>query len=277
MPTGKWVPGDFRRFVATNTTSTRVAQVETDTGSAFVKALGNPEGPHALVSEWVGTSLADWLGLPTLDYAIMELQPQDEIELEPGLFANRGPAFVTRFEENLQSWNGLESQLDRIENADDITRLVVLDTWVLNRDRHAPKTAQRRPNPDNVALKGIKGASERYKLMAIDHTHCFTRSSSEITKAVGDIDHVKCEEIYGLFPAFQKRLSMQGLRDALDRMSNISEGIDRIIDAVPDEWLLEPGARGALRKLVVGRSGFLASWLPHALSKDYPQLNLGLV
>jgi hypothetical protein len=43
------------------------ACVETDAGEGFLKAMGNPESPHVLACELVGTLLAEWLGLPTLE------------------------------------------------------------------------------------------------------------------------------------------------------------------------------------------------------------------
>lgn len=53
--------------------STRVVRVETDQGEGFLKALRNPEGPHVLACELVGTLLADGMGIPTLDFSIIEV------------------------------------------------------------------------------------------------------------------------------------------------------------------------------------------------------------
>jgi hypothetical protein len=50
-----WRPTAIVRYVEGLGTSTNVMRVETDAGEGFIKTLGNPEGPHALVSEWVGT------------------------------------------------------------------------------------------------------------------------------------------------------------------------------------------------------------------------------
>jgi len=60
--------------------------------------MGNPEGPHALVSEYVGTQLAEWFGLSTFDYALVELT-DDEIPFAKGESATPGPAFITRKED----------------------------------------------------------------------------------------------------------------------------------------------------------------------------------
>ena len=68
----------------------------TDVGKAYCKALGNRQGPHALACEWVGSQLAKWLGLPTFDFAIMELDDQEEIPLPRGGPAPPGPAVTRR-------------------------------------------------------------------------------------------------------------------------------------------------------------------------------------
>ena len=59
----------------------RTAIVQTDAGRAYLKGLGNPEGPHALICEWVGTKLARQFGLHTLEFALMLIGSTDEIPL----------------------------------------------------------------------------------------------------------------------------------------------------------------------------------------------------
>lgn len=61
---GVWKPQTILRYVESIPTSTRVVRVETDQGEGFLKALGNPEGPHVLACELVGTLLAEWMGIP---------------------------------------------------------------------------------------------------------------------------------------------------------------------------------------------------------------------
>jgi hypothetical protein len=71
-------------------TGTRTIKVVTDLGAGYLKGLGNPEGPHVLVSELVGTRLANWLGLPTFEFGIIPviagygLTFFDGEEVEPG-------------------------------------------------------------------------------------------------------------------------------------------------------------------------------------------------
>jgi hypothetical protein len=53
-----WQPTTVRRFIKALETATGTVIVETDQGEGYLKPLGNPEGPHVLACEWVGTQLA---------------------------------------------------------------------------------------------------------------------------------------------------------------------------------------------------------------------------
>lgn len=67
-------------------------RVETDAGEAFIKTLGNPEGPHALASEWVGSRLAELLGMPTLDFTLITIDAGVELPMAGAGNAQPGPA-----------------------------------------------------------------------------------------------------------------------------------------------------------------------------------------
>src|SRR5690242_4252699 len=118
-----WQPQTILRFIRAFPTSTNVVRVDTDAGEGFLKAMGNPEGPHVLACELVGTLLAEWLGLPTLEYALIRVTPEDEIPLASGGLAAPGPAFITKAENGF-SWGGDQETLRRILEPQDISRLV---------------------------------------------------------------------------------------------------------------------------------------------------------
>src|SRR3972149_3803396 len=108
------------------------ARIVTDAGPAYVKALGNSQGPHPLACELVGTQLARWFGLPTFDFAILTLDDTiDEIPFLKGGKAASGPAFVTRAAKG-HVWDGSEESLQGIENREAVSWLVVFDSWVRN-------------------------------------------------------------------------------------------------------------------------------------------------
>ena len=202
MAARSWQPTTFRRFERALASSTHPAQIVTDAGHAYIKVINNPIGPHALVREWVGTSLARWFGLPTFDFAILELDEMDEIPLHDNRRAQPGPAFVTRAVEG-HPWGGRAEELKLLDNPDAISRLVVFDTWTQNPDRHPPDLATRQPHRDNVFLSGEGAMPGRFRLIAMDHTECFfTPGRRDLTGHIATIDQIRDERVYGLFPEF---------------------------------------------------------------------------
>ena len=91
--------------------STEVVRVVTDEGPAYLKALNNPVGLHALVRDWVGTELARWFGLPVLECAVLRVDSaSDAIRMHSGRLAATGPAYVTRAIAGL-AWGGRADEL----------------------------------------------------------------------------------------------------------------------------------------------------------------------
>ena len=97
-PASRWSPTRIRWSDRTLETSTGASRVETDQGSAYAKLLGNPEGPHALFCDWVGTQAAAWLGLPTFEVAVVEVTEAGIVTYSNGTLSQMGPAFVARAE-----------------------------------------------------------------------------------------------------------------------------------------------------------------------------------
>lgn len=162
-----WQPTTILRYTETVASSSRTAVVETDAGEAYLKAINNPEGPHVLACDWVGTHLARRFGLPTFDTAILEIDDIDDIPID-GTFASSGPAFVTRGE--VGSTMGGGKGLKNIENIADLPRLVVFDTWVRNCDRYGPgygRDDKPRINLDNLFLSTEGAPKGRFTLKAI--------------------------------------------------------------------------------------------------------------
>ena len=124
----------------------------------------------------MGTSLARWFGLPTFDFEIIQIEPGIEVPLGGGLQAKPGSAFVTLSTLG-DPWSGGNSDLKRIVNPSDITKLVILDTWLLNADRYPPDGLARKPNYDNVFL-AYDSATKKKRLLAMDFTECLKTGSS---------------------------------------------------------------------------------------------------
>jgi hypothetical protein len=259
-----WKPTRVRRAGLSEDTSTGVTQVLTDCGWAYCKALGNRQGPHVLACEWVCLRLARWLGLPTFRGAIIHLDEDATFPLpEHGgrkYHAQSGPCFVTRGTPG-RKWDGTPQDLDRLLNPHDVAKLVVFDTWVLNRDRHYPDYAARRPNYGNVFFAAEEDVADKFVLVAMDHTHCF--DNGVLHARLDNIGYAKDERLYGLFPEFRPRVSPAGIHTVLDRLRQVERSdVEPILTDVPAEWEVDAQARGACLELIVSRARYLCEALP---------------
>lgn len=252
-----WQPKVIRRFVKSAATATEVVVVETDQGRGYLKALGNKSGPHALACEWVGTNIAKLLGLQTLDFSIIEIAEDDEIPLASGKLALPGPAFITRAEKGTP-WGGKASELEKIANSEDVGRLVLLDTWVLNCDRYPADLTARKPNRDNVFLSRASAPRGRFLIKAIDHTHCLT-SGRELNVSIAHIDIVRDQRLYGLFPEFEPLLVRSEVTRAISDLRTIRRpDIQAIVDGIPSAWQVNAPTREALVNFLCDRAAFLS-------------------
>ena len=201
-----WSPTCIKRVQRCDVdSSTNPVVVLTDKGTGYFKALGNPEGAHVLAREFVGTSLATVLGLPTFEYSIIYFDGNQDIQfVKNGIScgtAERGHGFITR-EVQGNVWDGSPESLECIINPRDITRLVCLDTWVRNRDRYFLfQDGKIHTRIDNVFLRGDSKNKQKddMTLVASDFTHALFCDGKTTLKA-------NDEMVYGLFPAFEKFL-----------------------------------------------------------------------
>jgi len=252
--TGPWQPTFIVRQENALKTSTRTIKVVTDQGSGYLKALGNPEGPHVLACDLVGTWLAGWFGLPTFEFALIDVKEEYGLTFHGGAKASPGPAFITKYDPG-ETWGGAERQLDQLTNVHDITRLVIFDTWTLNRDRYAPEG--NRINRDNVFLSEEAPAGQ-FLLRAMDHSHCLT-CGKPLSPKLGHIDQIQDERIYGLFPEFRAKLDPSVAQDAVQHLGQFRKSdAESVTQAIPKEWDVEQPARDALVQFLVSRAAFLA-------------------
>ena len=260
MTAVNWGRATFDHFERRYGTSTAVASVVVRVGQeslrAYVKPLGNPQGPHVLACELVGSKLARWFGLPTFDFGIINLEEADEIPMPHGM-ARPGPAFAAKAEAGRQ-WSGNAKELEKLVNPKDLPRLVVFDTWTLNCDRHPPDLEVRKSNRSNVFLSEDGIEPGRRRLTAMDHTHCFT-CGRYLAGNVATIERVKDERIYGLFPAFRNWMKAEVVKACEDRLAQVDEGaVYDIVESVPSEWEVSQQARDGLVDLITQRAAFLS-------------------
>ena len=264
-----WRPTRITRYVRGFGTATGPVKVDTDIGEGYLKALGNPEGPHALACELVGSMLADWLELSTFDFSLVDVTADDEIPFLKGGRACPGPAFIARAELAGFNWGGTAKELKSITNRHEISGLVVVNTWLLNCDRYAPDG--RRRNQDNVFLVQCPGRKGGVQLKAMDFTHAFT-CGGELNRKLGFIDKRRDPRIYGLFPEFSDFLDREEVRRLSVRLEQFSrQDAEEIISIVPAAWEVDREGRTALATLVTERPHFVSESIEQML---WPQMEL---
>jgi HipA-like kinase len=268
-PRKPWNPTLVRRHIESYPTSVGTMQVSTDAGDGYLKAMGNPAGEHALACELVGTQLAAWLGLSVFDFAIVQVADVPDLPFANGGQAEPGPGFITRKEPG-ETWGGSERELRMLINPEDISRLIVFDTWSLNCDRHAPDGIWK-PNRNNVFLSE-EAPKGQLVLRAMDHTHCFTWGQ-EITRRIATIERVKDPRVYGRFPEFVDFLDQTVVQRAVVRLREASHGmLANIVHAIPPEWHVNDDGRNALTDLLLGRAAYVAD---HIMEWLWPQREFG--
>jgi len=270
MPNTDWRPTALLTVAESVDTSTGATEVDTDAGRAYIKPMGNRQGPHVLATDWVGTHLAKWFGLSTFDIAILTLTADDTFPLPRGYTVRPGPAFAARYEPG-ESWGRSAQELDELDNPEDITRLVVFDTWTLNCDRRHHDPAARRPNYDNVYLSREGVEPGRRRLIAMDHGLCFIRSGEDLTADLSNIDKVKDEHVYGLFPEFRDRLDVAMMNHCTTRLREMDAATaDAMIATAPAEWEVSRKAREAWSELICRRAGYVADNFETWINDEVP-------
>jgi|JI9StandDraft_2_1071091.scaffolds.fasta_scaffold00807_8 hypothetical protein len=267
-----WQPTEVTQFIDHLDSGAGTLIVRTDAGLAYLKALGNPDGPHALVKDLLGTHLAALLGLPTFDYAIIEVSDLDELPFFRGGNAEPGPAFATRGEVG-SVWDGNKRLLEKIDNPDAISGLVVVDTWLRNTDRHyLPKL---RVNWDNVFFSKESIADGMLSLRVMDFSHAI-QFGGELTNGVSSIANIKDEEVFGLFPVFRKRISRDAIRHYASILGDVSRAqFEDAVGLIPHQWHLDSPVRSALASFLLQRARFVAETIESRLF-DPPQRTIDL-
>ena len=134
-----WRPTELRRVIETFPSSTRVLQVMTDVGVGFLKGIGNPQGTQALACELVGTELAAWFGLDTVEFSLINVKDDDVLPLHNvGRTVQAGPAFICKLIDG-DTWDGGDVYLSRLQSPSVVTKLIIFDTWIMNPDRYPPR------------------------------------------------------------------------------------------------------------------------------------------
>jgi len=254
-------------------TSTRPVKINTDEGLCLVKYIGNKQGREALVGELIGTELACNIGLKVPEFAIMDF-PQMDLGLGQDN-PQKGPAFCSSWVSDVMTFSPQSNLLSNIRRKEDVSKVVVLDTWLRNFDRYMSEADGGAPNQnlDNLLFGPDK---RKVEMIVIDHTHIIVDGGFD--DQLGDVkienEIIEEEEIYGLFPQFVQYLNHKDVSEAI----HIAAAIDRkavqdLIGTIPMQWGLTTSQREFLEEFIYVRAQRLIGWLPHALF-DQGEFNL---
>lgn len=264
-----WEPTKIRWVSEVLATSTGPARVETDAGPAYAKLMGNPEGDHVLLCEWVGTRAAAWLGLPTFEVACLEVTVPELVTFPNGTVSATGPAFVARYQDG-HPWGGTVEGLERVENPEVLSGLIVLDTWLLNCDRYRLRQGNLRRNTRNVFLSGQEARKGKLRLVAMDHTHVLT-CGRELTRDLANISNTKDSNVYGNFPEFKRQVTSARVRLYTERLSTFTrKDAEGLLSQVPAAWEPAPDISQALVEFLDNRAKFVSETLiARLVEQDY--------
>lgn len=93
----------------------------------------------------------------------------------------------------------------------------------------------------------------------MDHGLCFIRSGEDLTKKLAQIDKVRDEHVYGLFPEFRSRLQDDIIVKCAARLKEMDiETARAMIETVPTQWEVSKEAREAWAELIYRRADIVA-------------------
>ncbi|OEJ64557.1 HipA family kinase [Magnetovibrio blakemorei] len=252
-----WKPSEIKRVIDTFPSSTRVVQVVTDDGIGFLKGMGNPQGNQSLACELVGSELAAWFGLDTLEFSLIQVSAEDILPLHgEGRNVEPGLAFISKYIEG-GTWDGGDVYLSKMILPENVSKLVIFDTWIMNADRYPPEDSfiPIPANRDNILFECQK--RNKFKLIAYDHTHCFVEG--DIWEELGDPKLICDERIYGEFPEFSPYIKREAIVSALNKLRQLDrKTVQRIVTTVPREWGITDRLVNEWVDLIYKRSIFVA-------------------
>lgn len=264
-----WQPHAIERVTRVLDTNTKPLLAVTDEGLAVVKFIGNPAGLDALVCELIGSELANMIGLQTPDFAIYDI-PELELPNNAWLQVDPGPAFFSRWDQTATSLSPDSVLLKKLRQPEDLAKLVVLDTWLRNKDRfdEAGDDGYENVNFDNVLLRPDK---RKVQMLVIDWTHAIAETTLEDDLSQGWVDEQK---VYGMFPQFAPFVTLELVQQALECVNKIDpDEIQGICRGVPPDWGMTQNLADRLSTYIIERGKKLDTWLPAALFDQY-EMNL---
>jgi Phosphatidylinositol 3- and 4-kinase len=203
-------------------------------GPSFV-----PSHPHVAANEYVAARLARAIGLPVLDFTIVDLAGAQ-------LFAS---ACMTAGTFHAQT---TEDLFNRCENRDRVYDLVVFDVWLRNTDRHHENLLVREVRPRNAE-------NPRLHLLCNDHGHCLVCPNEQATVLAEKLDAPPAETVKLGF-VINAITETSRLAAALARVSAVDDGIiEAAFAEMPATFVPSAQEAGLMRDYLFDRRARLAN------------------
>lgn len=256
-------PTRIEREIELFESSTRPARVATNAGDGFLKGMGNPQGTTALISELIAGELGVWFGLSIPPFAVVN-HCQIEIPMRNHHLTMAPPMFCSKAVEGIPR-DGSDTFLKRLLRPEDVSKLVVFDTWIRNSDRYSEDMH----NSDNL-LYVTENKGRKYSLVPIDHSHCFVGIDFETD--LPSPQFVIDPEVYGLFPEFAPFIKTGHVADALERLDGLEpDFVQECVNSIPAQWLASAAVKENIRNFICDRAKYVVETLAIKLVPD-PQL-----
>lgn len=213
---------------------------------AILKCSDSPEGTPALVAEFIGSCLADLLTLETFDFGLVDFG-LTFVTVEEQLRNLSGTSFVARWVKG-DGWSESIDEWHELTNRTAVTKLILVDTWLRNIDRHFPPNSR----PDNIFIE-LDGPESR--MIAMDFTHAML-----IRNVLNGIPPPNIEDptVFGRFPVLAQYVTPTRIAEAISSLKDIPvDAISDIVESIPVDWNVPNDAKLALTQAILVRKSYL--------------------
>jgi len=189
--------------------------------------------PHVAANEYVAARLGQAIGLPILDFTVVELAGDlyfASTLMPSGTFHN----------------STTDDLFDKCENRDRVYDLVVFDTWVRNTDRHAQNLLVRETRS--------RGAAQvRFNLLCNDHSHCLVCPNEQATVLASQLDGSPTANV-SIGYVLSAVTETARLAAAIDRVNEVpGPVIDGIFAEMPATFVPTPQDGDLMREYLLQR------------------------
>jgi hypothetical protein len=232
----------------------------TDGARYVVKSLNNPQGPHVLFNEALGTELMRAFGLPVapwkpvlLTSSLLDSTPGFDLETSRGRMPRvPGLHFGSLYmvPENSIAHEIIPSGwLKRVVGREQFLRALVLDLWVCNRDQRQA-----------LFLPMTPARGTPLQPVFFDNGHMFGGPEWEFEDQI-------TKSLYGDLSAYADLLQESAIESAVKEVLKISASdIVQALCSIPHEWLPAEGRCFEMLDLLLARQRKLPALAEEAVS-----------